>query len=237
MKGPDQRSSAHIECPDIAGRRVVLLIRRRAKDDEVFEHPARRAALLIDRRRIPAQSGAQIHSAVDAERRDDLSGRRVDRLEEIGRAENQPPFGAVLALPVVHASRVETLDTLVNPEFFPGSRIERHERVVRAAAVHCSAHDERIEVRLAGWVRPGHPEFFDIGLCDLGCADEPGAIGTTGVVAPVALFRSRHRKSGDTGQRQDRRGPDDVVGPQSGRMAHSGSIIAAYGHQNRRRST
>ena len=114
-------------------------------------------------------------------------GLRVDLLEEVVRAENQAAVLAVLALPVVHASTVEPLDTLVDPDLLSGRRIERHERAVRATAVDDSAHDERIEVGLTGRVRPGHLKLAHIGLGDLRRGDEPGAVGATGVVAPFAL--------------------------------------------------
>ena len=44
VKGPDQRAGAHVERADVAGRRGVLLVRRRAEDDQVLEHAPRRAA-------------------------------------------------------------------------------------------------------------------------------------------------------------------------------------------------
>ena len=56
VKRPDQRAGAHVERADVAGRRRVLLVGRRAQDDEVLEHPPRRAALLVDRRRIAVEA-------------------------------------------------------------------------------------------------------------------------------------------------------------------------------------
>ena len=41
VKGPDQCSRADIERPNVAGRRSVLLVRRRAEDDEVLENSSR----------------------------------------------------------------------------------------------------------------------------------------------------------------------------------------------------
>ena len=41
MKRPDQRPGPHVERADVAGRRPVLLIRRRSQDQQVLEHAAR----------------------------------------------------------------------------------------------------------------------------------------------------------------------------------------------------
>ena len=120
-------------------------------------------------------------------RRNGFSGLRVDLLEEIGRAENQASVFAVLGFPIVHPSAGEPLNTFVDPDRLSGRRIECHERARRATAVDDPAHDERIEVGLAGRVRPGDLKLVHIGLGDLLRGDEPGAVGAAGVVAPFAL--------------------------------------------------
>ena len=144
------------------------------------------------------------------------SGARVDLLEEVVGAEDQAPVGAVLALPVVHATAVEALNALVDPDLLAGGRIERHERTVRAQAVDDPAHDERIEVGLARRVRPRHLKLTHIVLGDLLRGHESGAVGTTGVVTPLALRLARDRQPRNTGQRQDHRCPgraDDLTCP------------------------
>ena len=99
--------------------------------------------------RIPVETHSQVDLAVHAERRDGLTGLRVDLLEEVVRAEDQAAVRAILALPVVHAAPVETLNPFVDPDFFARRRVQRHERAVRAKPVDDAAHDERIEVGLA----------------------------------------------------------------------------------------
>src|SRR5207237_3483451 len=61
VEGPRQDPGAYIEGANVARRGRVLLVRRRAHDDAVLEDPAGRAALLVDRRRIPVQTRSQPH--------------------------------------------------------------------------------------------------------------------------------------------------------------------------------
>jgi len=45
VEGPDEASGADVEGTDIAGRRLVLLVRRRSEDDQVLEHATGRCRL------------------------------------------------------------------------------------------------------------------------------------------------------------------------------------------------
>ena len=162
MKGPHQRARAHIERANVPRRRVVLLIGGGAEDNQVLEHAAWDAGLLFDCFRIAIQTDSQIHAALDAERGQGLTGRGVELLEHVVGAENQAALFAVLAFPVVHAAAVEAQHPFVTPHLFSRRGVEGHERVVRAAAVDDPAYDERIEVRLAGGVRPGHLQPLDV---------------------------------------------------------------------------
>src|SRR4029453_8142013 len=111
-----QRTGTNVECADVSGRGVVLLIRRGAHDQEGLENAAGRARLLVDFLRIAIQTGAQIDPPVLAERGNGPSGLRVERLQHVAGAEEQPAVLAVLALPVVHPANVEAFSPLADPD-------------------------------------------------------------------------------------------------------------------------
>ena len=90
---------------------------------------------------LAAEAVAQIDHAMVAEGRDRPARPRVDFLQVVGDAEDQPAIAAVLALPVVHAARCHALHVLVNPDLLAGRGVEGHERRVAAAAVqHAVGH-------------------------------------------------------------------------------------------------
>ena len=90
----------------------------------------------------------------------------------------------------------------MDPQLLAGRRVERDERVAVAAAVDGAADDERVEVGLAGRIRPGDLELADVGLGDLGRGDEPRAVGAAGVVAPFARPLAGKSGAGCGGHRQ-----------------------------------
>ena len=180
---------------------------------QVFEHAAGRAALLVDRRRIPIEADAQVDATVVAERPDRLSRPGVERVQDIVRAEDQTAILAVLALPVVDTARVESRDGLARPELLSGRRVERHERVLRAAREDGAAHDERIEIGLTRRVRPRDGQPAHVGLRDPGRGDEPRAVRTARIVAPLALAAGRNRAARHAGRREQHRWRDDARDP------------------------
>ena len=61
------RAGADVEGADVAGRRGVLAVGRRAEDDQVLEDLAGQTALLLDGLRIAIEAFAQVDDAVLAE--------------------------------------------------------------------------------------------------------------------------------------------------------------------------
>ena len=121
-----------------------------------------------------------------------LAGLRVDLLQHVAGAEDQAAIAAVRALPVVHAADVEAVDAGVRPQLACRWRHRaRRTQSLGAAAVDDAAHDERVEVGLAGRVGPGDLQLADVGLGDLRRRDEPRAVGPAGVVAPFARASGR----------------------------------------------
>jgi hypothetical protein len=154
-EGPDERARSHVEGADVARRRRVFAVGRRAHDDQVFEHLAWQPALLLDRLGIAIEAQPQVDATVDAKRQDRLAGSRVEGLQHVSSTEQQAAIGAVGALPVVHASKRETPDAIVHPELLAGGRVERHQPGAPGSTVDDTARDERVEVGVARRVGPG----------------------------------------------------------------------------------
>ena len=134
VKLPGQLAGDHIVRAQIAGRRHVAFAGGRPEKNEILEDLAGCAGLDAKRCRIPAQAFAQIDDAVGAKAGDRLPGQRIDFLEVVVHAENQPAGLAVLALPVVHPARCHAGHPVMNPELSAGFCIERDQRAARPRA-------------------------------------------------------------------------------------------------------
>ncbi len=193
VKRPDKRAGEDIERSDVARRRPVLLVGGRIREAAGFRRRARAFRLDVDGQRIAIEASPQIDAAVDAKRKNRFARARVDLLQIVGDAEDEPAILAVLALPVVQAARRRALEALFPPELLAGRCVERHERVVEGAGVDDAIDDERVRAGLAVRVGPGDLELADVGLVDLRGVDESGAVEAAGVVTPVARALTRNR--------------------------------------------
>ena len=116
---------------DVPRRGIVALVDAGREDQEVLEHGAGRGHLDDRRRRIHAQILPEIDEPGLAERRDELAGLRVQRVDAIAHEMENPL--SLRALPVHQAAVPQTDDGAVvvpgwieRPDLFAGRRVQRH---------------------------------------------------------------------------------------------------------------
>ena len=161
---------------------------------------------------IAVQPFFQIDAPVLAERRDRLPRARIDGAQEMIAREQQPPVGAVLALPIIDPAVGDHFGVRVRrkrPDLFARRRVQRDDRVVLGQNVHHAVHHERIEgvlVVVAGRIRPGDLQLAYVGSIDLGQRGVLRGVGCAPVVAPgfVVLRKERERR-----QKQQDSGRED----------------------------
>ncbi len=181
---------------NIAGRRAVGLAGGRSENDLVAEDVAGRAGLYLgNRRNVAAEPLAQIYASVGAECLDGSSGARIDLLQVAVGRKNQPPIGAIFALPVVHPAVDRRAHDWMRPESFARCRIERNDRVALAENVHHTVDDQRVEIEpghdARNGIKPGLGEMVRVGLIDLRERGILHRIGAAAVVGPVHVVRFR----------------------------------------------
>ena len=210
VEGPDQVPGAHVVRAHVARCRVVLLIRGRAENDQVFEDSPWRGGLHVDLRWIAPESLSEIHAAVHAKRRNGLARDGVNRLQKLAVRKEQTPLRSVLAFPVVDpACRHTSARILVDPDLFSCGGVEGDNRVVLRHYVHDAVHHDRVEQVVVGVSRrigPRDLQRVHVGAVDLAERGILRAVGAASVVAPCGVRRFRRlrpRPLKDTDERAD----------------------------------
>ena len=214
-------SGARVECADIARRRGQGFAHAAADDNQVFVN-GRGAGQLDPIPGFASQAVAQIYLPAIRERFDRLTGFRVQRIEILVSAHENPLVLAVR--PVSHAA-VASLAADVGPEFlilvrikapeqFAGRSIERdHIHLGGGRIEHAIHHDGiafnlRTVERIGGVESPGHLQLLDVVAIDLA---EAGVVGVGGIAAgdrPVLMVRPASMK-GSASQPPSQQGPRD----------------------------
>ena len=115
----------------------------------------------------------QIDRAAVSECEDRFARLSIECAQLMIAREKQPPFGAVLALPVVDtAMRHDSRSGIgrIGPDFLAGRGIERDDGVAFRKNVHHVIDNERIEIILcvvADRVCPSHFQLANVGTVDL----------------------------------------------------------------------
>ena len=167
-----RRSQNHQVLPDLAG--TVRLNSSRV--------------LLGARQPVP-----QIDDAVLAEGQDRLAGSRIDLLKETVDRKQQPSVFPVVALPVVHATAVNTGQPLMDPDLSAGRRIQRDQRIAAPQCIHHVVDDNGIEPRGGIGIEPRDLEVADIRFLYLIGADEVRAVRPGQVIPPPPVAAGCHR--------------------------------------------
>ena len=190
----------------IAGRRTVSLL---VAEPRISRFSKTRPGVVdctsVKRLRIAAQAFLPDRRAVVAERRNRLPGAGIDRAQQVIAGKQQPPVGAILALPVIDAAVGDDSDVgagRVGPDLLAGRGIQGDDGVVLRQHVQDAVdHDglKEILVVVAGRIGPGDLQFGDVGAIDLLERGVLGGIGRAAVIAPsgIGLGRKGMRQTGE----------------------------------------
>ncbi len=135
----------------------------------------------------------QIHHTAIAEVGDREPCHRVDLLEMVVGHEDEPPFGAVFALPVVHPPGRHPLQAVVDPQRLARLRVDRDDGVPSDPTVEDAAHHQGVEGRFGMGIDPGDLQLRDIRLVDDLRVEEARTGGVTPVRHP-RFFAGLRRK-------------------------------------------
>jgi hypothetical protein len=150
VERPHQLARDDVERAEIAGGRAVVFAGVRAGDDQILEHPHRRAARIAER---PDCTGTHVDAAVLTESRNRLTRAGVDRAKRPPRAEDDAAIRAVTALPVGDAAHgaaggVDAVNRM-RPDPFAACGIDSQKRGVGSHHIHHVVDDGRIEAERA----------------------------------------------------------------------------------------
>src|SRR5690242_5597904 len=134
MELPNQLAGHYIVRTQVSRRRQVVLATRRSHDDEILKNLSDDSRLnLQDRLLLSPQSVPEVDHPFLPKGQDGQASSRINRLEIVVVLNEEPPIGAVFALPVDRAPRgqsVYSLKSLVYPDLLAGRRIQCDKRVV-----------------------------------------------------------------------------------------------------------
>ena len=167
MKIPAHFPRAYIKCANIARRRRQRLRISSARDEQIFvnHHRTRQRHKRIGI--FTAQVVAQIDAPIRSKRRDRFSRRRIQRINKIHHADDNPLVSPIRARPVSQpAHRLRPLDPRIEiPNHFPRRRIHRENLLRWRQPIQHAIHYNRTRLqpaRLPRVISPRHLELRDI---------------------------------------------------------------------------
>ena len=210
VKGPAQFAGANVKGADVTVGRRQELAYRAAHDQQVAEYHARRRQLHGQRIGIPVQVLPQVDFSLLAEPGDRPSGARVQGVEVMANADEQPrvparrPVGKA-AHPVT-SQRPAAFKGIELPDDLSAGRIRRDDLQFRRNHVERAADDQRLGVhfpsreQVAGVQGPGNLEIPDVAEVDLVQVRIMAVVVAAVVGGPVRVFLSAHGASANHGQ-------------------------------------
>ena len=198
VEAPDQFAGAHVVGADVPGRRRRgPFAQPHAHDEQVAVEDARRRGLQREAAHIPAEVALEVDRSAFAEGGHTPSRPRVEAMEEVVVAVEDPPVRAVgpVDQPAVHAALARPFHgrRIEPPQLTPAGRIEREQLEIRRGAVEHAVDDQRIAldlgpvvgIRATGPIDPRDLQLGDVPRCDLPERGEMAAGLVAEIGAPI----------------------------------------------------